>query len=82
VKAITFAREKRRTVEKMERDPEPREEGRRPYIGIYFRCCQVYQRIYRKPDKDRYASFCPKCLRPVTVRVSPDGCANRLFEAE
>ena len=66
----------------MERTTDPQEKGRRPYIGVFFRCCQVYQRIYRAPGKDRYSGFCPRCLRKLEVPVSPQGTEARLFEAE
>ena len=55
--------------------------GPRPFIGIWFRCCSVYQRIYRSPGADRYSGFCPRCLRRLEVLVGPDGTEERIFEA-
>ncbi len=52
-----------------------------PYISILFECCQVYARIYRRPDDDRYRGRCPKCLRPLELRVGPDGTPARMFRA-
>ena len=66
----------------MEKSPRPRTARDRPFIGMFFRCCAVYQRIYRSPDADRYVGFCPRCLRRVEVRVAPDGSEERIFEAE
>ncbi len=66
----------------MKKSSRPGERESRPYIGVYFRCCGVYQRIYRRPDQDRYFGYCPRCMRPLTVRVSPDGTEERIFEAE
>ena len=53
----------------------------RPYIGIHFECCGVYARVYRRHDQTTYAGRCPRCLRPVRVRVGPDGTNTRLFRA-
>jgi hypothetical protein len=55
--------------------------GPRPFLGILFRCCDVYGRIYRTPAGDAYHGRCPKCLRPIRVRVDPDGGIDaRFFE--
>ena len=53
----------------------------RPYIGILFDCCGVYVRVYRRPEQDEYTGRCPNCLRPVKVRVAPDGTNSRIFRA-
>lgn len=53
----------------------------RPYLGIWFECCGVYARVYRRPTQDFYAGRCPKCLRALRVRVGPDGTDARFFHA-
>lgn len=55
--------------------------GPRPYIGMLFECCGVYTRIYRRPGQMVYVGRCPKCMRPVRVRVRRDGINARLFRA-
>lgn len=54
----------------------------RPWIGVRFDCCGVYQRIYRSLDGGVYRGRCPKCTRQVTARVGPDGINCRFFTAE
>lgn len=53
----------------------------RPFIGVYFECCGVYARIYRRPDQKEYVGRCPRCLRQVQARVGPDGVNARIFRA-
>ncbi len=45
----------------------------RPHIGVMFDCCQVYVRIYRRPDQPAYLARCPRCLRSVRVEVAEGG---------
>lgn len=61
------------------RDEQPADT--RPYIGVLFECCDVYARVYRRPDRMVYQARCPKCLRMVRVRVAADGVNARLFRA-
>ncbi len=55
--------------------------SRRPWIGIHFECCDVYQRVYRKPEDDHYLGFCPKCGRRIRLRVAADGVDAKFFRA-
>ena len=61
--------------------PEGHASSPRPYIGVYFECCGVYARIYRRADEAVYLGRCPGCLRQVRVRVGPHGTTARLFRA-
>jgi hypothetical protein len=56
-------------------------QGGRPYIGMLFRCCQVYVHIYLNRAGDAYAGHCPRCARPVRIRVGPNGSKERFWEA-
>ena len=55
---------------------------KRPFLGIYFRCCHVYWRIYKNRQGTAYEGRCPKCLRKVTVKIGKEGTGDRFFEAQ
>lgn len=51
----------------------------RPYLGVFFECCSVYQRIYRDPSGKSYTGRCPYCLRPIRFTVGENGTTARDF---
>ncbi|HPU05364.1 MAG TPA: hypothetical protein PLO20_02430 [Thermogutta sp.] len=53
----------------------------RPYLGILFRCCGIYLRIYLNRDGTAFEGRCPRCLRVVRIGVSPNGSDDRFFSA-
>lgn len=53
---------------------------KRPFLGIWFECCHVYGRLYKNKTGTAYIGRCPKCLRPVSVRVGEGGTNQRFFK--
>jgi hypothetical protein len=51
----------------------------RPYIGIMFECCRVYDRIYRNRDGTAYEGQCPRCYRRFKVKIASWGISQRFF---
>lgn len=66
-------------------DPVPREpkpaRSTRPFIGIQFKCCQTYGRIYRNHEATAYAGNCPRCGKRITVPIRQGGGSARFFSA-
>lgn len=49
-------------------NPKPRE-----FLGIHFRCCNVYGRIYKNRTGNAYSGGCPRCGRRVEAKVGDNG---------
>jgi len=61
-------------------DTHPTSNEARPSIGVYFRCANAYQRVFRNAQGTAYLARCPKCAKTMTFRVGPSGSAQRQFE--
>ena len=53
----------------------------RPFLGIRFKCCRTYGRIYRNDDQTMYTGQCPKCRGKVSVPIGKGGIGARFFNA-
>jgi hypothetical protein len=53
----------------------------RPFLGIRFKCCRTYGRIYRNDVGTKYVGQCPKCRAKVSVPIGSGGTGARFFNA-
>lgn len=53
----------------------------KPFLGIMFECCNMYARIYRNKEGTHYEGRCPKCGRPLKVKIGDGGTGQRFFRA-
>ena len=52
---------------------------KRKFLGIWFDCCHVYGRLYKSSDGSAYVGRCPRCMRPVRVKIGGEGTSRRFF---
>ncbi|MEW6049469.1 MAG: hypothetical protein AB1644_00140 [Candidatus Zixiibacteriota bacterium] len=62
--------------------PEKQGGSGKPFVGMHFRCCGVYSRIYLNAAGTAFVGWCPKCARKAEVRVTPTGSDTRFFSAD
>ncbi len=53
--------------------------GKRDFVGVMFECCNIYSRVYIDKDRKAYTARCPRCGRPIHIKISPDGSDSRFF---
>ena len=53
----------------------------RPYIGVHFKCCHVYTRIYLNRQGNAFEGHCPKCGARARVRARPGASKSRFWTA-
>jgi predicted RNA-binding Zn-ribbon protein involved in translation (DUF1610 family) len=51
------------------------------FLGIHFRCCSTYSRIYINNKETAYEGHCPRCGKKVSIAIGEGGTASRFFEA-
>ena len=54
----------------------------REFIGVRFKCCNKYSRIYKNKKGTAFVGWCPKCARKIEFKISKDGSKDRFFEVE
>ncbi len=55
-------------------------QNERPYVGVIFKCCHIYSRVYLNKQGTAYVGWCPKCAAQLRIKVSPSGSNERFFE--
>ncbi len=50
------------------------------FLGVMFECCNVYGRLYKNKQGTHYEGKCPRCLKPVKIRIGEGGTTNRFFK--
>jgi hypothetical protein len=61
--------------------PTATEASSRDFLGVNFACCGVYARIYVHPERKAYLGHCPRCGKPVQIKIGPGGTEERFFTA-
>ena len=59
----------------------PEKRTRREYVGVHFKCCNIYVHAYLNKQRTAYVAYCPKCAGKMTIEIRPDGSDSRFFEA-
>ncbi len=59
-----------------------KENNPRPHLGVIFKCCRIYSRIYLNKKGDAFVGWCPKCAAKMEIKVSPYGSDSKFFMAE
>ena len=54
---------------------------KRPFISIFWKCCQAYSRVYRNRQGTAYEGYCPRCRGYLKVPVGEGGTKQRMFTA-
>ncbi|QDU97672.1 hypothetical protein [Lignipirellula cremea] len=60
-------------------DTRPAESTARPFVGVQFACCSVYCRVYRNRQADAYEGRCPRCAKPIRLKIGAGGVSSRFF---
>jgi hypothetical protein len=61
--------------------PDPGRLAGRPFVGVRFGCCDVYNRVYVNRSGSAYWGACPRCGRRVELKIAPYGSDSRFFTA-
>ena len=65
----------------MKTDP-PSKRTPRPFIGVHFKCCNVYARVYLNRLGTAYFGHCPRCTRALKIQVKEGGSSAKFWNAE
>ena len=65
-----------------DKDTKNNERKPRPHVGVIFKCCNIYQRIYLNNKGNAFVGYCPKCSSKMEITVSPYGSTSRFFTTD
>jgi len=54
---------------------------KRKFLGIHYKCCNVYSRTYANRQQTAYTGNCPRCGKHVHIKIGPEGTNTRFFSA-
>ena len=55
---------------------------KKPFVGVIFKCCHIYSRIYINKQGTAFVGWCPKCGAKMEILISPTGSKSNFFIAE
>ena len=55
---------------------------KRKFLGVHFKCCNAYARVYMDRRKNAYRGSCPRCGKRVDIGIGPGGTDTRFFSAQ
>jgi hypothetical protein len=65
----------------MQQTPSDKPSDKKKFLGVNFRCCNVYCRVYINNQRTAYEGRCPKCGKKVAFQIGSGGVDNRFFDA-
>jgi hypothetical protein len=61
---------------------ETNKRNKKQFLGIHFKCCNIYSRIYKNKRGTAYEGLCLGCKRVVFVPIGKEGTNSRFFIAD
>jgi len=55
---------------------------KRKFLGVHYKCCNVYARAYINRQRTAYQGACPRCGKRVNVQIGHGGTDTRFFSAQ
>ena len=55
---------------------------KRKFLGVHFKCCNVYARAYMNKEKSAYKGSCPRCGKRVDMQIGSGGTDSRFFTTQ
>ncbi|MBQ8476642.1 hypothetical protein IJ531_06235 [bacterium] len=52
------------------------------FLGVIFDCCNAYGRLHKNKEGTHYTGRCPKCMKPVKIKIGEGGTTERFFRVQ